>query len=100
MRSYRFIVLCICSLMIVLTSTALFAQHATGGVNGTVTDPSGAVVAGANVTLTNQDTNVVSHSTTSNTGYFVFWMSPLGLMCLPSASRDSNRWNCLRSTWW
>ena len=72
MRSYRFIVLWVCSLMTVLTSTALFAQRATGGVNGTVTDSSGAVVVGATATLTNQDTNVVSHATTSGSGYFVF----------------------------
>jgi hypothetical protein len=72
MRSYRFILVCVCSFMMGMTPTALLAQRATGGVNGTVTDQSGAVVAGATVTLTNQDTNVVNHATTSNTGYFVF----------------------------
>jgi hypothetical protein len=43
-----------------------------GGVNGTVTDPTGSVVVGATATLTNQDTNVVSHAVTSGRGYFVF----------------------------
>jgi hypothetical protein len=72
MRSYRFLISCACSLMMAMTPTALFAQRATGGVNGTVTDSTGAVVAGATATLTNQDTNIVNHATTSNTGYFVF----------------------------
>jgi hypothetical protein len=72
MRFHRFIVSFLCSLMMVVTSTALFGQRATGGVNGTVTDPTGGVVVGASVTLTNQDTNVVSHATTNRSGYFVF----------------------------
>jgi hypothetical protein len=72
MRSYRLVVSYLCSLIIVRASPTLFTQHATGGVNGTVTDPTGAVVVGATVTLINQDTNVVSHATTNNSGYFVF----------------------------
>ena len=72
MRSHRFVVFCAYSFLVVLTSTALFAQHATGGVNGTVTDSSGAVVVGATATLTNQDTNIINHATTNRSGYFVF----------------------------
>ena len=34
MRSYRFIVSCVVSFLMVLTSRALFVQHATAGVNG------------------------------------------------------------------
>jgi hypothetical protein len=47
----------------------LFAQ-ANAGITGTVTDASGAVVAGAKVTITNQDTNVASHTTTSSAGTY------------------------------
>src|SRR5215471_3295421 len=72
MRTFRFIVFCVFSFMIVLTSRSAFAQRATGSVNGTVTDPTGSVVVDANATLTNQDTNVVSHATTNRSGYFVF----------------------------
>jgi Carboxypeptidase regulatory-like domain len=72
MRSYRFIALCIFSFMMVMTSTALLAQHATGGVNGTVTDPTGSVIVGAAATLTNQGTNIISHATTNSSGHFVF----------------------------
>jgi Carboxypeptidase regulatory-like domain len=72
MRTFRFIVLCVVSFMVVLNSRPLFDQRATGGVNGTVTDPTGSVVVDANVTLTNQDANVASHATTNRSGYFVF----------------------------
>jgi hypothetical protein len=53
MRTFRFIVLCVLSFGIVLTSRPLLAQRATGGVNGTETDPTGSVFVDANVTLTN-----------------------------------------------
>ena len=40
------------------------------GVNGTVMDASGAVIAGAQVTVTNTSTGVISRSTTSSAGTF------------------------------
>ncbi len=40
------------------------------GINGTVTDPSGAVVAGARVTATNSETGVVASAVTSSVGSF------------------------------
>src|SRR6204780_2848204 len=41
---------------------ALAQGGATGAINGTVQDPSGAVVAGAEVRITNQDTNAVERT--------------------------------------
>jgi hypothetical protein len=59
-------------LVLLATGSALLAQTATGEVNGTITDPSGAVVPGARITLTNQGTKI-SVSTTSNaSGNFLF----------------------------
>ncbi len=52
-----------------LSAGNLFAQ-ANAGITGTVTDSTGAVVAGAKVTITNQDTNVASHTTTSSAGTY------------------------------
>jgi hypothetical protein len=49
-----------------------FSQIATGSISGTVTDPSGGVVPGAQVGLTNQATNVTSNTTTNSAGYFSF----------------------------
>lgn len=41
-----------------------------GNITGTVTDPTGAVVVGANITVTNMATGVASSSITNKTGYF------------------------------
>ncbi len=48
------------------------AQTSFGGVNGTVTDPSGAVVPGATARLINEATNIESRITTNQSGYFSF----------------------------
>ncbi len=46
------------------------AQTITGSVNGTVTDPSGAVVPNAQVTATNTETGVATETTTNNDGIY------------------------------
>jgi len=49
------------------------AQNLTnGGVTGTVTDPSGAVVANANVTLKNRATGAIQTTHTNSTGLYAF----------------------------
>ena len=48
------------------------AQITTGTVRGTVTDPNGAVVTGAKVTLTKKSTNTSSTQVTSASGTFEF----------------------------
>jgi hypothetical protein len=48
------------------------AQVGTSRVTGVVTDKAGAVVAGANVTLTNEATNVSFTTATSESGVYVF----------------------------
>jgi len=49
---------------------ALEAQTITGSVNGTVTDPTGAVIPNAKVAATNTDTGVVTATTTNNDGIY------------------------------
>ena len=56
----------------VLTFSTVFGQGTTSRVLGTVQDPSGAVVAGARVTLRNEGTNVAFTVQTSETGTYVF----------------------------
>ena len=51
---------------------AAFAQAPTASIVGTVLDPQGLPVEGANVTLTNQGTNYSYETTTSSTGAFQF----------------------------
>jgi hypothetical protein len=56
-----------------LTPSALFSQTAsTGTVAGTVTDPSGAAVVGATVTLVDPSTNDTRTTTTNDAGRFIF----------------------------
>ena len=55
-----------------------FGQTFRGGITGTVTDPSGAAAADANVQVNNVATGLRRETTTSTTGEFVFQDLPLG----------------------
>src|SRR5260370_8441386 len=62
---------------LVAISTVFFAKFAqaqltNGGVIGTVTDTTGAVIPGAKVTLTNIGTKVAATTTTNGTGDYTF----------------------------
>jgi len=59
-------------LAFLLTCTAGWAQSTQGAILGTVKDSSGAVVAGATVTLTNADAGVSRSTKTSSSGDFQF----------------------------
>ncbi len=54
------------------------AQVTTGSVRGTVTDPNGAVVTGAKVTITKKSTNVSTTTQSSGSGQFEFSNLPVG----------------------
>jgi hypothetical protein len=55
-----------------LTAVKSFAQlSTTATINGTVTDPSGAVVSGATVTVTNTDTNTPTVTSSNSDGSYV-----------------------------
>jgi len=59
--------------LLVVTVTALaFGQAQTGTVSGTVVDETGAVIPGAQVTLTNVETGVTREMATNEQGYFYF----------------------------
>src|SRR5712692_6214755 len=53
-----------------LTATTVNAQLNRGVIEGIVTDPQGAVIAGADVTITAVDTNVATVTKTNSTGYY------------------------------
>ncbi len=50
----------------------------TATISGTVTDPTGAIVAGATVTATNVDTGVALSQTTNTQGFYSFQELPVG----------------------
>jgi len=52
--------------------TAAWAQAGRGGINGTVTDPSGAVVPGARVTALNHATGISQSTVTTRAGLYDF----------------------------
>ena len=54
------------------------AQTFRGAINGTVTDPSGAVVPGAHVKATNKATSIDYTSESTSDGNFVFQDLPVG----------------------
>jgi hypothetical protein len=64
-----FSLLCI---LILSAGTAAFAQGGRGGVNGLVTDATGAIVPGAKITLLNRATGVEQHSVTTAAGLYSF----------------------------
>ena len=59
-------------LLMLLFGATVSAQIDVGSVTGTVKDPSGAVVPGAQLTLTNQATNVAQTTRSTSTGTYVF----------------------------
>ncbi len=58
--------------LLVLASTSLFAQAGRGSISGTVTDPGGAIIPGAQVVLLNRATGVKQHTVTSGAGLYTF----------------------------
>ena len=57
---------------LLFVSAALFAQETTGGLQGTVKDPTGAVVAGAKVALTSPSLAGSKEQNTDSNGYYRF----------------------------
>ena len=66
-----------CLVALVLLVTPAWAQTSSATVSGTVRDPTGAVIPGASITLTNSATNISSKTTTNTAGvYFVAGVVP------------------------
>lgn len=70
--SFALLQSCLCILVILLPVSAVWAQAGRGSINGTVTDPTGAVIPEAKVTLTNVSTGQVLHGQSSASGLYTF----------------------------
>ena len=57
---------------LLLLSSSAYAQSYAGSIRGTVADPSGSAIVGAQVTLRNIGTNATSQTTTTDIGAFSF----------------------------
>ena len=65
--------------LLLTLAPAAYAQGSASRVTGVVTDPSGAVVPGANVTLTNEATKVSFTTESTSTGQYVFESVQVGI---------------------
>ena len=61
-----------------LVAVPAWAQRTSAGIRGTVTDQSKAVVPGATVTVTGQDTGLTRTATTDRDGAYTFTDLPVG----------------------
>jgi Carboxypeptidase regulatory-like domain/TonB-dependent Receptor Plug Domain len=63
---------------VLLVAPAIRAQDATGKITGNVTDPSGAVVPGAKVVVTNLETKTSKETVTNDQGFYQVLQLPIG----------------------
>ena len=66
------------SLLLLLISVAAFSQVGNGTITGTITDPVGAVIAGAAIDATNSATGVPYAAVSTNTGAYTIPSLPIG----------------------
>jgi len=75
-------------LLFALAFGGLAHAQSTASLNGTVTDPTGAVVPNAKVSVTNQATGVVSATQTDGAGAYLFPTLPIGIYRLEVAATN------------
>ena len=68
------------------------AQSLFGTISGTVVDEQGGAVPGADVTLTDQQSKAVQHTTTNADGVFVFAAVPAGVYSVKVSLASFNSW--------
>ena len=66
-------------------------QEATATITGIVRDPSGAVIAGAKVTLTHSQTNSARATVTGADGHYLFTLVPIGTYALAAEAPGFRR---------
>ncbi|MGH9497705.1 MAG: carboxypeptidase regulatory-like domain-containing protein [Terriglobales bacterium] len=79
--------LLMCPLAVFLLISAAVAQETTGGLQGTITDPSGAVVSGATVTVTGSALIGSKSQATDAKGYYRFANIPPGDYTVTAAAK-------------
>ena len=72
------VLLCISALVLLLTALPAMAQTNKATISGTITDPSGAVISGATVTVTNVNTGIERKVTTGDDGTYLVPLLDIG----------------------
>jgi hypothetical protein len=81
MKKLQFVALALCCFTLVLLicgANAAFAQEVTASITGSVTDPSGAAIAGANVTATSVERGTKFTSVSNDSGIYRISQLPVG----------------------
>jgi hypothetical protein len=86
LRKLAVLVFCV-TVLASFTTRRVMAQTTSGGVSGTVKDSTGAVVRGAQITLTNEGTQVVEKTVSTSSGEYIFSSVPLGTYTLRASAR-------------
>ncbi len=76
---------------LLLAPFLLFGQGSTGSILGTVTDPTGAVIPGSQVTITNVDTGIANEVTTNEVGNYVVRFLQPGRYSVQGAAEGFSR---------
>jgi hypothetical protein len=89
-RQMRFVL----SILLLLAGgcSLVYGQGTSASLTGQVTDPSGAAVAGATVTVTNIDTNLTQSAKTSGIGIYLIRPLPIGNYTLTIEAAGFNRY--------
>jgi hypothetical protein len=69
---------CLALVVLLCGANAAFAQDVTATITGTVTDPSGAAIAGANVTAKSVDRGITYNAVTNDSGVYRISQLPVG----------------------
>jgi outer membrane receptor protein involved in Fe transport len=78
--------------IMLLAAAPLFAQQITGSIRGTVTDSTGAVVAGATVTARQVETGLARTATTDRSGDYLLLELPVGHYGLEAAAKGFQKY--------
>ncbi len=89
---HRLLGLAACVALLLAAAPNLAAQNVTAALTGTVTDPSGAIVPKANVTLTNEATSDVRRTVTNSDGFFNLSAVPPGSYTIVIEQTGFNSW--------
>jgi len=73
-------------------TAGLFGQSFTGQISGLVTDPSGAVIAGAEITITDLERNTASKAVSNDTGLYLITQLQPGTYSVAAEHQGFRKW--------